>query len=95
MQYALDAWVDEAAANQSKDISYVVKNGDCLWFIARDKEHYGNGFAWTKIYAANKELIKDPNLIYVKQNFKIPALTDDEKGKFDKLKKNYKPAPAK
>jgi len=69
--------------------------GDCLWFIAKKKEHYGNGFAWPKIYQANKDQIKNPNLIYPKQLLKVPPLTEDEKAKFEKLRKNYKPAPAK
>ncbi len=94
LQSALDSWVDEAAV-ASKDINYTVVKGDCLWFIAKKKEHYGNGFAWPKIYQANKDQIKNPNLIYPKQTFKIPPLTEDEKAKFEKLKKNYKPAPAK
>lgn len=95
----LSGWVaDEevaAAKEKSKDISYTVVKGDCLWFIAKKKEHYGNGFAWPKIYQANKDQIKNPNLIYPKQIFKIPALSDDEKAKYEKLRRNYKPAPAK
>ncbi len=79
----------------ANDYSYTVVKGDCLWFIAKKKEHYGSGFAWPKIYQANKEQIKDPNLIYPKQAFKIPPLTEDERAKYEKLKKNYKPAPAK
>ena len=93
LQSALDSWVEEVAV--SRDINYTVVKGDCLWFIAKKKEHYGNGFAWPKIYQANKDQIKNPNLIYPKQTFKIPPLTEDEKAKFEKLKKNYKPAPAK
>jgi len=88
MQRALDAWQDEAAEK-----SYTVKRGDHLWGIARKKEHYGNPFAWPKIYQANRDQIKNPDLIYPKQTFKIPNLTEEEKGKYDKLRKNYKPAP--
>jgi hypothetical protein len=93
LQSGLDSWVEEVAA--PKDISYTVVKGDCLWFIAKKKEHYGNGFAWPKIYQANKDQIKNPNLIYPKQTFKIPPLTEDEVAKYAKLKKNYKSAPAK
>lgn len=93
LQSGLNSWVEEVAA--SKDINYTVVKGDCLWFIAKKKEHYGNGFAWPKIYQANKDQIKNPNLIYPKQTFKIPPLTEDEVAKYAKLKKNYKPAPAK
>jgi Uncharacterized protein containing LysM domain len=91
---ALDAWVEEVTIKE-KDINYSVVKGDCLWRIAGKKDHYANGFAWPKIYQANRDEIKNPNLIYPKQNFKIPSLTQDEKEKYDKLKKNYKPAPVK
>lgn len=88
MQRALDAWQEKP-----KDIEYTVVKGDCLWFIARDDEHYGNGFAWPKIYKANRDKISNPDLIYPKQVFTIPHLTDEEKAKWDKIRKNYKPAP--
>ncbi len=90
LQELLDAWVEGP-----KDISYTVVRGDCLWNIAKKKEHYGNGFAWPKIYNANRDQIKNPDLIYPKQVFKIPPLTEEEKAKYDKLRANYKPAPTK
>ncbi len=43
--------------------SYTVKEGENLWQIARYWEMYGQGNAWTQIYQANKDKIKDPNLI--------------------------------
>jgi LysM repeat protein len=49
---------------------YVVKRGDCLWKIA--KKYYGNGALYTKIYNANRDKIKNPDLIYVNQKFLIP-----------------------
>jgi len=88
MQRSLDSWVEEAQVK-----SYTVVKGDCLWRIAKKPEHYGNGFAWPVIYKANRDQIKNPNLIYPKQIFKIPNLTEEEKAKYDKLKMNYKPAP--
>ena len=88
MQKALDAWVEKPDV-----ISYKVVRGDHLWGIAKKKEHYGNGFAWPIIYKANRDQIKDPDLIYPDQVFKVPPLTDEEKSKYEKLRKNYKPAP--
>ena len=88
MQNELDAWVEAP-----KEINYEVAKGDCLWNIAKKKEHYGNGFAWPVIYKANRDQIKNPDLIYPKQVFKIPNLTEDEKAKYEKLRQNYKPAP--
>lgn len=51
--------------------NYTVKSGDCLWNIA--KRFYGNGSKYTVIYNANRDKIKNPNLIYPGQVFWIPA----------------------
>jgi uncharacterized protein YdcH (DUF465 family) len=88
MQRSLDSWVEEV-----RETNYTVVRGDHLWGIARKSEHYGNGFAWPMIYKANRDKIKNPDLIYPKQVFSIPKLTEEEKAKYDKLRKNYKPAP--
>jgi DNA repair exonuclease SbcCD ATPase subunit len=88
LQRKLDAW-EEAP----KEIAYTVVKGDCLWNIAKKKEHYANPFAWPIIYKANRDQIKNPDLIFPKQTFKIPNLTEEEKAKYDKIRRNYKPAP--
>jgi peptidoglycan hydrolase CwlO-like protein len=88
MQKALDEWIDAPPV-----ISYKVVRGDCLWNIAKKKEHYGNAFAWPVIYKANRDKIKNPDLIYPNQEFAIPPLTQEEKDKYEKLRANYKPAP--
>ncbi|MGB5848579.1 MAG: LysM peptidoglycan-binding domain-containing protein [Ignavibacteriaceae bacterium] len=88
MQKALDAWVEKPDV-----IPYKVVRGDHLWGIAKKKEHYGNGFAWPIIYKANRDQIKNPDLIYPDQVFKVPPLSEEEKSKYEKLRKNYKPAP--
>ena len=88
MQKALDAWVEKPDV-----ISYKVVRGDHLWGIAKKKDHYGNGFAWPIIYKANRDQIENPDLIYPDQVFKVPPLSEEEKSKYEKLRKNYKPAP--
>ncbi len=88
MQNSLDSWVEEP-----QEWTYTVVRGDCLWNIAKKQDYYGNGFAWPKIYKANRDKIKNPDLIYPKQEFSIPKLTDEEKAKYDKMRSNYKPAP--
>ena len=88
MQNSLDTWVEAP-----KEVNYEVVKGDCLWNIAKKKDFYGNGFAWPVIYQANRDQIKNPDLIYPKQTFKIPNLTEEEKTKYEKLRMNYKPAP--
>ena len=49
---------------------YVVKSGDSLSKIA--KREYGDAGAWKAIFEANKDQIKDPNLIHPGQKLKIP-----------------------
>jgi nucleoid-associated protein YgaU len=50
---------------------YTVLKGDYLWKIAKKDDIYGNPFQWIRIYNVNKDQIKDPDLIYPKQIFKI------------------------
>ena len=47
-----------------------VVRGDNLWNISR--AHYGEGGRFTVIFAANREQIRDPNLIYPGQIFSLP-----------------------
>ena len=42
-------------------VTYTVQKGDTLSKIA--KAHYGDANQWRKIYEANKERIKNPDLI--------------------------------
>ena len=51
--------------------TYVVVKGDSLSKIA--KREYGDAKKWRTIYEANKDLIKDPDLIYPGQTLKIPG----------------------
>ena len=62
-----------AAENPPKPANqtYTVVRGDCLWNIA--KKYYGNGSKYTVIYNANRDKIKNPNLIYPGQVLTIPA----------------------
>ena len=51
--------------------SYTVVAGDTLSKIA--KREYGDAGQWKRIYEANKDTIKNPDLIYPGQTFKIPG----------------------
>lgn len=51
--------------------TYTVVKGDCLWKIAR--KFLGKGSKYTLIYELNKDIIKNPNVIYIGQKLKIPA----------------------
>ncbi|MFQ5648627.1 MAG: LysM peptidoglycan-binding domain-containing protein [bacterium] len=50
---------------------YTVNRGDYLWRIARKPDIYGDPFQWVRIYSYNSDQIKDPDLIYPDQIFKI------------------------
>ncbi len=50
----------------------VVQPGNSLWRIAR--RTYGVGVSYTTIYQANADRIRDPNLIFPGQVFRLPPL---------------------
>jgi nucleoid-associated protein YgaU len=50
--------------------SYTVQKGDSLSKIA--KREYGDVQQWHRIYEANRDTIKDPDLIYPGQVIQIP-----------------------
>jgi nucleoid-associated protein YgaU len=49
---------------------YIIQKGDTLSAIA--KKHYGNANDYPKIFEANREVIKDANLIFPGQKIRIP-----------------------
>ena len=49
---------------------YVVVKGDCLWSIAM--RELGNGNRYGEIYELNKETIKNPRVVLVGQELKMP-----------------------
>ncbi len=51
--------------------TYTVKSGDSLSKIA--KHFYGDGSKWHQIYEANRDKIKNPDLIHPGQELTIPA----------------------
>ncbi|MEP5153332.1 LysM peptidoglycan-binding domain-containing protein [Planktotalea sp.] len=60
-----------AATSQEKPLQAItVQPGATLWAIARDR--YGSGTLFARVFEANSDTIKDPNLIYPGQVFKIP-----------------------
>ena len=57
---------------QKLPTSHTVVKGECLWWIAEYKQIYNDPFMWPLIYKANRDKIKDPDLIYPGQVFRIP-----------------------
>jgi len=56
---------------------YVVIKGDYLWKIAKKDDIYGDPYQWIRIYTKNRDLIKDPDLIYPDWNLKIQRRLED------------------
>jgi nucleoid-associated protein YgaU len=56
------------------EVIYNKKKRDCLWRIAG--KVYKNAKLWPLIYIANKDQIKDPDLIFPGQRFVIPGIPD-------------------
>ncbi len=50
---------------------YNVERGDYLWRISGKQDIYGDPYQWMRIYSYNRDQIKDPDLIYPNQTFKI------------------------
>jgi nucleoid-associated protein YgaU len=61
---------DRVPAESLADDRLIVQPGANLWRIAR--RVYGRGTRYTVIYQANRDQIRDPNLIYPGQVFSLP-----------------------
>jgi nucleoid-associated protein YgaU len=59
----------------SGTVAVTVQPGNNLWTLAR--AHYGSGVRYTQIFTANREQIRDPDLIYPGQIFNIPEDTSE------------------
>lgn len=59
-----------APPQQAKVEYYVIQKGDTLSAIA--KRYYGKANDYPRIFEANREVIKDPDLIYPGQKIRIP-----------------------
>jgi len=62
---------DMAAAPAPAPITITVQPGFTLWAIAQ--QTFGEGVLYVQVFEANKDKIKDPNLIYPGQVFTVPA----------------------
>jgi nucleoid-associated protein YgaU len=67
--------VQSGASSTAKEAApafrmYTIKSGDTLSKIA--KREYGDANAWSRIFEANRETIKNPDKIYPGQEIKIP-----------------------
>jgi nucleoid-associated protein YgaU len=60
-----------AEASPPTSVTLTVLPGFTLWGIAQEK--YGDGVLYVQVFEANRDKIKDPDLIYPGQVFTIPA----------------------
>jgi nucleoid-associated protein YgaU len=59
-----------APAEEIKVEYYVIEKGDTLSAVA--KRYYGNANDYPRIFEANREVIKNPDLIFPGQKIRIP-----------------------
>ena len=71
---------DKAARAKPSIETYDVVKGDYLWKIAGKPNIYSDPYAWMRIYSFNRNEIKNPDLIFPNQIFKIHRKV--EKGQY-------------
>jgi len=64
--------VSSAKAEQTEGERYIVRSGDWLSTIA--EKFYGDAINYVEIFAANRDLLENPNRIYPGQELRIPAI---------------------
>ena len=67
---AIQALDDGAGTERAPVALITVQPGNTLWGIAREK--YGEGLLYVRVFEANSERIRDPDLIYPGQIFTVP-----------------------
>ncbi|WOI54381.1 LysM peptidoglycan-binding domain-containing protein [Parvularcula sp. LCG005] len=79
-RYAIEVPFEQAslADVQLRDGNVIVQPGNNLWLIARTV--YGTGFQYTVIYQENADQIRDPDLIYPGQVFRLPEEEGEDAG---------------
>jgi nucleoid-associated protein YgaU len=81
---------EQMKQKKSSSENYTVVKGDNLWNISKAK--YMNPFMWPIIYWTNDSMIKDPDLIYPGQVFKIMKdVAASEKEKAEKFSRSRGP----
>lgn len=65
---------DVREAKASSATTYTVQPGNSLWIIATGR--YGEGMRYHQIFSANKDQIRDPDLIYPGQVFSLPEMEE-------------------
>ncbi len=74
--------LEAAVSVPAGETSVIVQPGDSLWRIAR--RVYGRGIRFSVIYRANKDRIRDPDLIYPGQIIVVPGQQEQKAGRTSK-----------
>ncbi|NCT11577.1 MAG: LysM peptidoglycan-binding domain-containing protein, partial [Rhodobacterales bacterium] len=69
------AMAEETAAEDFTVAVRVVQPGNTLWAIARDR--YGDGILYVAVFEANRDRIRNPDLIYPGQVFVLPEIAQE------------------
>ena len=83
----------EAAGPEKPMIYHKVTKGECLWKIAQ--EIYGDPYQWPLIFQANRDRIRNPHLIYPRQNLKVPQDVSQDEIQRARKEASEKPWPKK
>lgn len=65
-----------AAVPKPRHDMYTVSRGDFLWRISGKQAVFGDPWKWMRLYSANRDQIKDPDLIYPDQRLIVPRQID-------------------
>ena len=60
----------QGGSSSTAEKTYVVLSGDSLSKIAQ--KQYGHAALWTRVFEANRDIIKDPDKIFPGQKLRIP-----------------------
>jgi nucleoid-associated protein YgaU len=78
---SLAAWADSLEARVARTrasavarpvVAVTVRRGDSLWRISARATVYADGRRWRRIFEANRDRIRNPDLIYPGQELRIP-----------------------
>ncbi|WP_371226988.1 LysM peptidoglycan-binding domain-containing protein [Roseovarius sp. 2305UL8-3] len=65
-----EAVIAESSTPETRITAVTVQPGSTLWAISR--ERYGDGVLYVRVFEANRDRIRDPDLIYPGQVFTLP-----------------------
>lgn len=52
------------------------RDRDCLWNISKKRDIYDNAWLWPRIWQANRDNIRDPDIIHPGQRLQVPPKAD-------------------